>query len=241
MILFKKFISDVVWHEMGHFCLDVLLIKNNSNYEISSFKYVYNRETKELTGCVTCGCEEIKSNKDLINKGGLNDLSFKILSVLAGSVFESIHNKKFCNNDLTPKEILSKGSAIYDAIEFNSIIKEFYNGADATKEEIIEEHLNSFLDTIFKNDIFIAELSKINQGYIEKIYNDLDHDNYLGQDNDLKQVNNTIDLSADIKDLKVKVSEILNKSGMENQIEVIKDKIIKLLIANNVLQEQSGL
>jgi len=234
--LFKKIISDVVWHEMGHFCLDVLLIKNNSNYEISSFKYEYNRKTNELTGCVTCGCEEIKSNKDLINKGNLNDLSFKILSVLAGSVFESIHNKKFCNNDLTPKEILSKGSAIYDAIEFNSIIKEFYNGADATKEEIIEEHLNSFLDIIFKNDIFVAELSKINQGYIEKIYNDLDQDNYLGQDN------YSLNLSADIiKDLKVKVSEILNKSGMENQIEVIKDKIIKLLIANNVLQEQSGL
>lgn len=230
MNLFKKIISDVVWHEMGHFCLDVLLIKNNSNYEISTFKYEYNSKRNVLKGCVTCGCEEIKSNKDLINKGDLNDLSFKILSVLAGSVFESIHNKKFCNNDLTPKEILSKGSAISDANEFNSIIKEFYNGADATKEEIIEEHLNSFLDTIFKNDIFVAELSMINQGYIEEIYNDLD------QDNDY-----SLNLSDDIKDLIVKVSEILNKSEMENQIEVIKDKIIELLIANNVLQEQSRL
>ena len=206
-------ISKLVWHEFGHFCVDLLLIEN-TDFKITSIKFQFKSDNNggcKLQFSVTCKNEKITNEKVLISNGTSEEKSLSIMTLMAGSVFESVYMKEYYNLIITPFNILSIGSAIHDAQKMKSIIEEI--GLNKEKQESWIKFRNNFLEeffeVIFKNELFITNLGIIINPIINKIENIYNSPN----------LNFTLELTVnEIDILIIRIKELMLSEKLSNNV-----------------------
>lgn len=220
----KKIINESVWHELGHFCLAIMIIENNPNYRISSFKFTYTIPSS-WSCSVTCNNPHIKNNLDLIKTENHNELCFDILNILAGSVFESVYRRITYNQYLDPIHILTKGSAIHDLSSLRELLKTFnIHKYDEIKMFILGDILDSFFQSLLLNVEFLREIDPIADKNSKKVFEKLDIKENLIHNLTLE----------DIEYLKINLLASMKYTGVYNEFLRIKEKLSTLLKVNQL-------
>lgn len=223
MNLIENTIRELIWHEFGHFCLDLIKIKNNPNFKITSFKFEFNKANSYWRCSVTCKNPYITSNKEIVENLNRNELCFDIISIIAGSVFESVYRRKFYNQYYCPRKILNVGSARNDMQSINNILSELGNGILNTKirDFILSNILDEFFDIIFKNDSFFDKAIEILEPIELKIISEfnimfdylyiLKESEIISLSNQLENLISSSNILVEIEELKRKLYDFIFK------------------------------
>ena len=81
-------IQSILWHEIGHLCVDILLV--NEHPEISINKLVITNaecEIKQWCGHIDLAPEELLTFDQILKKNSL--LYFSLLSLVSGCLFQT--------------------------------------------------------------------------------------------------------------------------------------------------------
>jgi hypothetical protein len=188
-------INESVWHEFGHFCVDILLIKN-TDFKITSFKFTHNviAEKRYWQCSVTCKNDKINSHAELFSIASKQEICLSLLSLYAGSVFESVYRRKYYNQYISAARIISIGSAINDGQRAKEIIENF-NLSKLKFEEfkiVRSKILEDFFNLIFNSLNFITGLERLMNPIISLIEQQHRPDNDLLIELSTEEINQLI-------------------------------------------------
>lgn len=156
----------VLWHEYGHFCVDILASASNPDYTINDFWVKYN--DKAISNHKWAGAVEmVPPIKFKILVADLDKTSFSILSIISGCLFETIFLKEFLDSETKFTECFCNKQScagqldFYSAFSIYSEIRKKY-GYDAEFIKFVEIELpNIYYDKIVANKAFMEQLNKL--------------------------------------------------------------------------------
>ncbi len=217
MMVYQNDLKRILWHEFGHFFVDLLFTNQFPTYEIECLQLTLHRN------CINGKCwgggikvkPEIKLEEVLLDQDAI---SFQILSLFSGCIFESIFLK---DNEsllkLFDKCLCSENSCTgkKDRQLINSILLKFTNNRELT-EYLRNDLPTHYFDRISKNKKFIKELESLIISLSIKIITNLDETN-------LDETQNYRIVESELRSLIDETTQIL--SIIEVDLLTLKDEI----------------
>lgn len=163
---FSDDLQRVLWHEFGHFCVDLLESAANPDYIIEDFWVTYHKSAisyYKWAGAVKM-VPPVKWNI-LVND--LDKTSFSILGMLSGCLFETIFLKEFLGSDMKFTQCFcNRGNCagqgdFYSAFSIYSEIKKKY-GYNPEFINFVEIELPEiYYEKIVADGVFIKGISNL--------------------------------------------------------------------------------
>lgn len=110
---FENELQKVLWHELGHLCIDLIEYDTNSNFKINFFSVQYNPNATFVKwgGSVNSVYTNDEDNKYYNLIKDLNRTSLFILNKFSGCVFETIFKNNFLNENTDFENCFKSGLA----------------------------------------------------------------------------------------------------------------------------------
>lgn len=170
-------ISEIVWHEIGHLCYDMILVNRIKNIKITEFQIHFdnNIEGKKWGGHIKIhpGPNPFEVISDV------NFFGIKLLSLYSGCFFQGIYLKSILKKQFEINDcfcIKSECIGNKDFTDYNSLISKFTSHCDkkmSIRGNIeIFQYLDSFPKSLKYCDFFIKKVNKITSKLVIMIEND---------------------------------------------------------------------
>lgn len=221
-------LQRILWHELGHFCVDLIDNEKDENFSISAFWVSYHKiaiSDHKWGG----GVKVIPSTKFEVLVEDIDKTSFSILNVISGCIFQTIFLKEIIkietsNNDcFCPQD---KCAGKQDFFTFHRITSQIrkrygYNSEFVGFSEI--ELFDIYYKLIIENKLFVESINELISCYVKKIFN-----TYEISEN--KEEFYYYFESDEIELLKKEIYDILVKTSFKTTIEILKEKIKEKMI-----------
>ena len=223
-----KNINRILWHEIGHFCIDIQKVKYHSDYCVNKIKIAYKRRNDDLIpwyGYV----EMLPTTKwELIPKDP-SFMAYSLISLISGCLFETIYLTEILKESRELKDCFSFTKNAVGRGDFNSYheiltqtrkLHEYLRGKNDFNNFIEFEFKNIVTDKIYKIEEFFVALKKI----IDPIAIDIEKD-YL-----IKNSSSPYEfeiIGKYLESIKNEILEISKQAGFSNLIEELREHFIE--------------
>ena len=226
----KLDLERVLWHEIGHFCIDLIDTKRNENFSINAFNVYYRKIaiTDHKWGGEVITIPSIKHD---VLVEDIEKTSFSIINLISGCIFQTIFIKEILKNEISINDCFcAKGKCAgeYDCHQvwgINAQIRKKYGRNREFIEFIEVELLDIYYELVLKNTLLVDNIRTLIIFYAKKVFNKYEQSN--NQDEFIYNFD-----SNEIELLKNEIHNILVTTSFENSInelaERIKDKINSL-------------
>ncbi|MGH2664844.1 hypothetical protein [Flavobacterium sp.] len=220
---FSEDLLRVLWHEVGHFCVDLLESEANPDFVVDDFWVMYNENaiSKHKWGG---GVRMMPSVKWNVLVEDLDKTSFSMLGSISGCVFETVFLNEFLQKNVRFEDCFNNKEGCAGQGDFMSF---FMMGSELRKKygrnpDFIKFSETELFDIYYKqlitNKAFLEQLNEIVVKRRDKILAD-----YKDSDNKKEYSHHLIKDDLDI--LKNHVTEIMLKTSFKEMILDIKEVI----------------
>ena len=216
-------LERVLWHEIGHFCIDLVDTKRSESFSISAFWVCYRKIaiTDHKWGG---GVETIPSIKHNVLVEDIEKTSFSILNLISGCIFQTIFIKEILKNEISTNDCFcpkGKCAGQQDFYQFSGITAQIRKKYGSNREfiDFIEVELfDIYYELVLKNGLFIDNIRALIIVYANKVFN-----KYEQSDNQDEFFYNFD--SDEIELLKNEIHNILVITSFENSINELTERI----------------
>ena len=222
-------LQRILWHEIGHFCVDLLDIETNDNFSIDGFRVSYYETAiseHKWSGSVKT-IPSINSNVLIENK---NKTSFAILNLISGCMFQTVFLKEILNFKVVFEDCFcSKGrcAGLNDNHRFLNISSNLRNkhGRNEDFEKFTKiELLDNYYKIIVENRKFLEEMNNLIIVSRDKIFE-------VYQQSKNKSEFHYNFTNNEIEILKKEVYNIMLDTLFRNSAILLKESILQKMIA----------
>ncbi len=179
----KVDLERVIWHEIGHLCMDIILCSKNSEFEIYKIEFNYNSiaNGRKWGGVIGCKNPKIPSVNDLLVCNNLELFCLKFLNLYSGCIFElnylnDFHNQSLNINDLFAIDPSKSGTSDYQSLrDLNNEFSKYYK---IDKKEFDFNYVkmikNIFENKFSKMNDFKSKLKFISEKYFDVVYSNFE-------------------------------------------------------------------
>jgi hypothetical protein len=220
---FSEDLQRVLWHEIGHFCVDLLEVESNPSFSIDELWVSYHEKAisnHKWAG----GVKMVPSVKWNILVEDLDKTAFSMLGFISGCVFETVFRNEFLQNKVLFEDCFSHKSNCAGNGDFRSF---FLTGSEFRKKYGRKPDFIKFSETelseiyyhkIIANQAFLEQLNEL---IINK--RDAILDFYNKSDNKIEFFYHFSNKDLDI--LKDFIYEIMYKTSFKETILELKESI----------------
>jgi len=184
----KVDLERIIWHEIGHLCIDIIQITkyDNAYVDLIELKYNHEAEEKKWSGKVRVINQEIKSNDDLLKSKSHELLSFHLLNLISGSLFELNYLNDYIQDKVSLNDLFSikNKSGTQDYLDFRKLLNGFckINSLDKNTFNLEFTSIFSILCEMefSKMKGFKKDLKQITEKYVDLIICDFNKNHDLG-------------------------------------------------------------
>ncbi|MFD2910191.1 hypothetical protein ACFSX9_15785 [Flavobacterium ardleyense] len=222
-------LQRILWHELGHFCIDLIDTKRDENFSIDAFWVSYHKvaiSDHKWGG----GVKVIPSIKYEVLVEDIDKTSFSILNVISGCIFQTVFIKEIIKNEISTKDCFcpqGRCAGQQDFFTFHGITSKIRNRYGLSRELIYFSEIELFdiyYNLIIENKLFIENISELITYYANKIFKKYEQSD--NKDEFFYYFN-----FDEIQLLRKEVYDILVITSFENTIEILKEKIKDKIIA----------
>jgi len=227
-----EFITDlqrILWHELGHLCVDILDVEEDSNYDIDDFWVSYHKiaiSDHKWGG----GVKMLPSLKWAVLIENNDKTSFALLGIISGCIFQTIFLKHFLQAEVVFEDCfcLQKNCAGQgDSSSFYTLTSEIRR-KNGRKEDFIKfseiELSKMYYKLVLENSHFLELMNQIILKYTDLISTayhqsgskDEFHYHFKG---------------AEFESLKEEVYQIMSATSLRDAIVGLKEKIKEIMTA----------
>lgn len=209
-------LQRVIWHELGHLCVDMLINEKFPEYDVSEFKLKYHVNAYppyKWGGSIVLN----PSIQPEIYNEDSELVSLCLIGCLAGCVYQTVFLNRIIKNESIKFEncfSLNRGSGgLYDCRSYNNI-QSHHRKNNVHSQQLIEfltsELHNLFVDLLIRNQTFIDGLNEYSLVYVNhglQYFNETDSEinfsfsaDYLGQ-------------------IKVEIFELMNETNFSHSLK----------------------
>lgn len=227
-----EFITDlqrILWHELGHLCVDLLDLEEDSNCDIDDFWVSYHKiaiSDHKWGG----GVKMVPSLKWAVLIQNNDKTSFALLGIISGCIFQTIFLKHFLQAEVVFEDCfcLQKNCAGQsDSISFYTLTSEVRkkNGRREDFIKFSEIGLSKmYYDLVLENSQFLEFMNQmilkytnlISTAYHQSGSKDEFHYHFKG---------------AELVSLKEEVCQIMSATSLKDVIVSLKEKIKEIMAA----------
>ncbi len=216
-------IRRILWHEMGHFYIDLIDTAHNRNYFIDDFGISYHEDA--ITEHKWAG--SVKTLPEIKWESLVEDIektSFTLLNLISGCIFQTYYLRNFLNKNIDYNECFCFGNNCAgrgDIKKYENLIHHItikYGEKFHLKNFLYIELPKTYYENILKKTLFLNKTNELAKTYCTIILSRL---NQMENQNNFKYYfkDNGLDL------LKEQLNSIIDESDFKKDIIEFKEKI----------------
>lgn len=227
-------LQRILWHELGHFCVNILDTEINSNFSIESFRVSYYKiaiSNHKWGGAV----KVIPSIKFEALIEDVDKTSFAFLNLISGCIFQTIFLKEILQTQDTFENCFSLQpdcAGQIDCLSFNTIASRLrykYGRNDEFIQFSEAELISIYYKLVVENKKFIERIDEVVNQYKDKIFNSYD------------QFENQEEFHYELKDdelnsFKNIIHKLMSETSFDEILINLKEQIKVKLLANSNLK-----
>lgn len=227
-------LQRILWHELGHFCVDLLDTEANSNFSINSFKVSYYSIaiSDKWGGSVTV----LPSVKFEVLIEDLDKTSFAILNLISGCIFQTIFLKEIIESKVSFKDCFSLKDGCAgksDCLSFHQITSRIRNryGRNEKFIQFSEAQLfNIYYNLVVENLNFLKRTNELVTFYKDKIFKAYE------QSENKDEFHYSLNVE-ELESLKKEFYQIISETSLKDTLINLKEQLKEKILGNSNLRQ----